>query len=112
MCSSDLFPSHDIRARSEDCLYEKYPYGKLYTIHVKGDPDSPYAVHPGHEHKETGSITNRHNNGDNEIDNKLKSNPKIAKLKPAIYAIRKHYEPIGKLPAFLHSSSNKVLSIS
>ena len=84
-----------VSARSEDCLYEKYPYGKLYTIHVKGDPDSPYAVHPGHDSKISGSITNRHNDGDNEIDNELKSNPKIAKLKPAIDAIRKHYDPLA-----------------
>ena len=83
-----------ISARSEDCLFQKSPYGKLYTIHVKGDPDAPYAVHPGHEYKETGSITNRHNKGDKEIDDELKSNPKIAKLKPAIDAIRKHYDPL------------------
>ena len=43
-----------VSARSEDCLYKKYPYGKMYTIHVKGDPDSPYAVHPGHENKVSG----------------------------------------------------------
>jgi len=84
-----------VSARSEDCLYEKSPYGKLYTIHVKGDPNSPYAVHPGHENKVSGSITNRHNDGDNEIDNELKSNPKIARLKPVIDAIRKHHDPFG-----------------
>ena len=82
-----------VSARSEDCLYKKSPYGKLYTIHVKGDPDSPYAVHPGHKYMKTGSITNRHNDGDNDIDDELKSNPKIARLKPAIDAIRKHYNP-------------------
>ena len=84
-----------VSARSEKCLYEKSPYRKLYTIHVKGDPDSPYAVHPGHENKISGSITNRHNDGDNEIHNELKSNPKIARLKPAIDAIRKHYDPLA-----------------
>ena len=84
-----------VSARSEDCRYEKSPYGKLYTIHVKGDPDSPYAVHPGHEDKKNGSITNRHNKGDKEIDDQLRSNPKIARLKPAIDAIRKHYDPFG-----------------
>ena len=84
-----------VSARSEDCLYEKRPYGKLYTIHVKGDPDSPYAVHPGYENTVSGSITTRHNDGDNEIDNELRSNPKIAKLKPAIDAIRKHYDPLA-----------------
>lgn len=81
--------------RSEDCMYEESPYGKLYTIHVKGDPDSPYAVHPGHEHRQTGSITNRHNKGDKEIDDELKSNPKIARLKPAIDAIRKHHDTLA-----------------
>ena len=84
-----------VSARSEKCLYEKSPYGKLYTIHVKGDPDSPYAVHPGHENKETGSITNRHNDGDKEINDELRSNPKIARLKPAIDAIRKHHDPLA-----------------
>ena len=84
-----------VSARSDGCLYEKQPYGKLYTIHVKGDPDSPYAVHPGHENKETGSITNRHNEGDNEIGTQLKTNPKIARLKPAIDAIRKHHDPLA-----------------
>ena len=84
-----------VSARSEDCLYEESPYGKLYTIHVKGDPDSPYAVHPGHEYKQTGSITNRHNDGDNDIDTQLQTNPKIARLKPAIDVIRKHYDPFG-----------------
>jgi len=84
-----------VSARSEDCRYEESPYGKLYTIHVKGDPDSPYAVHPGHENKETGSITNRHNDGDKEIDTQLETNPKIARLKPAIDAIRKHYDPLA-----------------
>ena len=84
-----------VSARSEDCLYEKSPYGKLYTIHVKGDPDSPYAVHPGHKNTETGSITNRHNDGDNDIDTELRDNPKIARLKPAIDAIRKHYDPLA-----------------
>ena len=83
-----------VSARSEDCRYEKSPYGKMYTIHAHGDPDSPYAVHPGHENKETGSITNRHNKGDKEIDDELRSNPKIARLKPAIDAIRKHYDPL------------------
>ena len=96
-----------VSARSEDCLYEKYPYGKLYTIHVKGDPDSPYAVHPGNENRQTGSITNRHNDGDSEIDDELKSNPKIARLKPAIDAIRKYYEPIKKQhEAFVHRLAN------
>ena len=89
-----------VSARSDRCLYEKSPYGKLYTIHVKGDPDSPYAVHPGHENKETGSITNRHNDGDKEIDDELKSNPKITRLKPAIDTIRKHHE------AFVHRLAN------
>ena len=84
-----------VSARSEKCLYEKKPYGKLYTIHVKGDPDSPYAVHPGHKNSETGSITNRHNKGDKEINDELRSNPKIARLKPAIDAIRKHYDPLA-----------------
>ncbi len=84
-----------VSARSEDCLYQKTPYGKLYTIHVKGDPDSPYAVHPGHKNKETGSITNRHNNGDNDINTQLKTNPKIARLKPVIDAIRKHHDPLA-----------------
>ena len=84
-----------VSGRSEKCLYEKSPYGKLYTIHVKGDPDSPYAVHPGHENKETGSITNRHNDGDKEINDELRSNPKIARLKPAIDAIRKHHDPLA-----------------
>ena len=84
-----------VSARSKKCLYEKQPYGKLYTIHVKGDPDSPYAVHPGHKHEQSGSITNRHNDGDNEIDTQLKTNPKIARLKPAIDAIRKHYDPLA-----------------
>ena len=84
-----------VSARSEDCRYEKSPYGKMYTIHVKGDPDSPYAVHPDHENRQTGSITNRHNDDDKEIDNELKSNPKIARLKPAIDAIRKHYDPLA-----------------
>ena len=84
-----------VSARSEGNLYETPRYGKMYTIHVKGDPNSPYAVHPGHEDKKTGSITNRHNKGDKEIDDELRSNPKIAKLKPAIDAIRKHYDPLA-----------------
>ena len=84
-----------VSARSENCYYEESPYGKLYTIHVKGDPDSPYAVHPGHEDKKTGSITTRHNDGDKEINQELHFNPKIARLKPAIDAIRKHYDPLA-----------------
>ena len=84
-----------VSARSGRCRYEESPYGKLYTIHVKGDPDSPYAVHPGHEDRQTGSITNRHNKGDKEIDDELRSNPKITRLKPAIDAIRKHHDPFG-----------------
>ena len=84
-----------VSARSDGCRYEKSPYGKLYTIHVKGDPDSPYAVHPGHEDKKTGSITNRHNDGDEEIDDQLRSNPKITRLKPAIDAIREHYDALA-----------------
>jgi len=96
-----------VSARSNRCLYEKSPYGKLYTIHVKGDSNSPYAVHPGHEKKISGSITNRHNDDDNDIDDELKSNPKIAKLKPAIDAIRKHYEPIKKQhEAYVHRLAN------
>ena len=84
-----------VSARSDRCRYEESPYGKLYTIHVKGDPDSPYAVHPGHEDRETGSITNRHNDGDKEIATELIANPKIARLKPAIDAIRKHHDPLA-----------------
>ena len=96
-----------VSARSEDCRYEESPYGKLYTIHVKGDPDSPYAVHPGHEYKQTGSITNRHNKGDKEIDDELESNPKITRLKPAIDAIRKHHDLIKKQhEAFVHRLAN------
>ena len=84
-----------VSARSEDCLYEDPSYGKMYTIHVKGDPNSPYAVHPGHKKRISGSITNRHNDGDNDINDELRSNPKIARLKPAIDAIRKHYDPLA-----------------
>ena len=84
-----------VSARSEGCLYETPRYGKMYTIHVKGDPDSPYAVHPAYNNRKSGSITNRHNDGDNEIDDELKSNPKIARLKPAIDAIRKHHDPLA-----------------
>ena len=96
-----------VSARSNRCLYEKSPYGKLYTIHVKGDSNSPYAVHPGHKHEQSGSITNRHNDGDNDIDTELRVNPKIARLKPAIDAIRKHYEPIKKQhEAYVHRLAN------
>ena len=96
-----------VSARSDKCRYEESPYGKMYTIHVNGDPDSPYAVHPGHEDRQTGSITNRHNKDDKEIDDELRSNPKIARLKPAIDAIRKHYEPIKKQhEAFVHRLAN------
>ena len=84
-----------VSARSEGCLYETPRYGKMYTIHVKGDPDSPYAVHPAYNNRKSGSITNRHNDGDNDIDTQLKTNPKIARLKPAIDAIRKHYDPLA-----------------
>ena len=34
-----------VAARSEQCLFGKY--GKMYTIHVKDDTKSPYAVHLG-----------------------------------------------------------------
>jgi hypothetical protein len=84
-----------VSARSDRCRYEESPYGKMYTIHVKGDPDSPYAVHPGHEDKKTGSITNRHNKGDKEIDDELRSNPKITRLKPAIDTIREHHDALA-----------------
>ena len=83
-----------VSARSEGCLYETPRYGKMYTIHVKGDPDSPYAVHPAYNNRKSGSITNRHNDGDKEIDTELIANQKIARLKPAIDAIRKHHDPL------------------
>ena len=91
-------PTHTrwcVSARSEGCLYETPRYGKMYTIHVKGDPDSPYAVHPAYNNRKSGSITNRHNDGDKEIDTELIANQKIARLKPAIDAIRKHHDPLA-----------------
>ena len=77
-----------VSARSKDCLFGSY--GKMYTIHATGDPDSPYAVHPEHN-----KITNRHNDGDRNIDDEMSKKLHIAKLKPAIDAIRKHHDPHG-----------------
>ena len=77
-----------VSARSKDCLYGQY--GPMYTIHSKGDPNSPYAVHP-----ERNKITNRHNDGDRDIDQEIKSKPEIAKLKSAIDSIQKHHDPVA-----------------
>ena len=77
-----------VSARSPRCMFGHY--GEMYTIHAKGDPDSPYAVHP-----EKNTITTRHNDGDRGIDGQLLMNPKVAALKPAIDAIRKHHDPQG-----------------
>ena len=94
-----------VSARSGRCRYQDPDYGKMYTIHVKGDPDSPYAVHPGYVAKPSGSITNRHNDGDNDIDTQLRTNPKITRLKPAIDAIRKHHDPVAFRLANAHDLS-------
>ena len=78
-----------VSARSKDCLFNT-SYGSMYTIHSKGDPNSPYAVHPEHN-----KITNRHNDGDRDIDQEIKAKPEIAKLKPAIDMIQKHHDPVA-----------------
>ena len=76
-----------VSARSKDCLFNQ-AYGPMYTIHAKGDPNSPYAIHP-----ERNKITNRHNDGDRNIDQEIAKKSEIAKLKPAIDAIQKHHDP-------------------
>ena len=77
-----------VSARSKDCLYGRY--GEMYTIHSKGDPNSPYAIHP-----EQNKITNRHNDGDRDIDQEIDAKPEIAKLKPAIDSIQTHIDPVA-----------------
>ena len=72
-----------VSARSKDCLYGHY--GDMYTIHSKGDPNSPYAIHP-----RDNKITSRHNDGDRDIDREI-SRSSIAKLKPALDLIKKHF---------------------
>lgn len=75
-----------VSARSPHCMFGDY--GEMYTIHAKGDPNSPYAVHPERE-----TITTRHNDGDKNIHSELTTNPSVAHIKPAIDAIQSHYDP-------------------
>ena len=61
-----------VSARSKDCLFGKY--GPMYTVHVKDDPKSPYAVH-----LESNKITTRDNNPDEyEIYYGLQKFPHLA----------------------------------
>ena len=76
-----------VSARSKLCLFRK-GYGLMYTIHVPGDENSPYAVHPEEE-----TITTRHNDGDKSYKNVIKQNPH---LEQPYNAIVKHYTKINE----------------
>lgn len=69
-----------VSARSKDCLFGSY--GTMYTVHVKHDPKSPYAVHP-----DSDTITTRDNNPDEYSF--VDGMKKFPHLKPAISAIKK-----------------------
>ena len=72
-----------VSARSDECRFGDY--GKMYTIHIKGDSLSPYAVHP-----KKNIITNRLNDGDEDIEHAIYHTPE---LQPAIDKIDAHYSP-------------------
>ena len=66
-----------VSARSENNMF--HHYGHMYTIHDPHDDHAPYAVHPFN-----GTITSRHNNGDNPHEEVVKKNPRIKKAVDAI----------------------------
>ena len=89
-------------ARSKKCAFGEY--GKMYTIHSKGDPNSPYAVHP-----EENTITNRHNDGDRDIEQEIQSRPEVAQLKSVIDLIQKYHDPfVYHLKTSNHISDNEI----
>jgi hypothetical protein len=71
-----------VSARSDGNLFHKY--GHMYTIHDPNDDNAPYAVHPFNE---GGTITSRHNDGDEPHKEVVENNPH---LKNAVNAIMKH----------------------
>jgi hypothetical protein len=73
-----------VAARSDGNLFGTY--GHMYTIHDPNDDNAPYAVHPFHE---GGTITTRHNDGDDPYGEVVENNPH---LKNAVDAIMKHSE--------------------
>lgn len=80
-----------IAARSKECVFHTRADPGIYgptggIIHVKGDDNAPYAVHP-----KVGHVTDRHNVPDAEVpvEDFVKKNPH---LKKAIDVIHQHYE--------------------
>jgi hypothetical protein len=71
-----------VSARSEGNLFHNY--GHMYTIHDPNDDNAPYAVHP---FSRGGTITSRHNDGDNSHEEVLEEKPH---LKNAVDAIMNH----------------------
>ena len=71
-----------VAARSENCLFGKY--GAMYTVHVKDDPKSPYAIHLSGRRPDR--ITTRDNAPDEyELNTGLE---KMPHLKNAVNAIK------------------------
>jgi HEAT repeat protein len=78
-----------VSARSGGNLFGQWVhYGPMYTIHNPHDDNAPYAVHPFHN---GGTITSRHNNGDEQHHDVLAKNPQ---LKDAFNSILKHSSKI------------------
>jgi hypothetical protein len=71
-----------VSARSEGNSFGEY--GHMYTVHDPHDENAPYAVHPFHH---GGTITSRHNDGDEPYKEVVNNNPRI---KPAVDKIMKH----------------------
>jgi hypothetical protein len=70
-----------VSARGRDNAFGGY--GHMYTVHDPNDEHAPYAVHPFHD---GGTITSRHNDGDNPHKEVVANNPKIAKAVNAVMA--------------------------
>jgi len=71
-----------VSARSEKNMF--HSYGPMYTIHDSHDENAPYAVHPFNNN---GTITSRHNDGDEPYKEVVNNNPRISK---AVNKIMQH----------------------
>ena len=88
-----------VSARSEDCLFGDY--GRMFTVHVKNDPKSPYAIHPDND-----TITTRDNAPDEySIDKGL---DKFPHLSMAVNAIHNHNEMLDKIKDDAYSNDHSI----
>lgn len=94
-----------VSARGDNCLFGKY--GDMYTVHVNGDKNSPYAIHIK---KGDNILTTRHNvPHEYHLESALTSD-KFKHLRPAVNSIFNHSENLNNITEKILGKSDRDVS--